>query len=193
MTRFCIICNYITRLIPPIASRCAKFRFKPLPDSAMTSRLTHIATEEGVDIPADALAELMKQSEGDMRRAIQMLQSLHQLYGGTIAPQAVLDISGSVPNVTVKKAFDVCKAGNFDAMQSFVKDLLADGYPVAQLCTQLLEAISSEGGCPFPLNSVQKAKVAVQLAEVDKALIDGADEWTQLSNLLALCMRTFKS
>ena len=89
VTRFCIICNYISRLIPPIASRCAKFRFKPLPAEAMRERLEFIATSESVSIPPDALIELMRVSEGDMRRAIQMLQSLHQLHGDEISTQAV--------------------------------------------------------------------------------------------------------
>ena len=44
MTRFCIICNYVSRLIPPIASRCAKFRFKPLPHASMVDRLSAIAS-----------------------------------------------------------------------------------------------------------------------------------------------------
>jgi DNA polymerase III delta prime subunit len=46
VTRFCIICNYVSRLIPPIASRCAKFRFKPLPQEAMVERLQFICKEE---------------------------------------------------------------------------------------------------------------------------------------------------
>ena len=43
VTRFCLICNYVTRVIEPLASRCAKFRFKPLPIEAMRSRMTEIA------------------------------------------------------------------------------------------------------------------------------------------------------
>lgn len=43
VTRFCLICNYVTRVIEPLASRCAKFRFKPLPIVSMTDRISYIA------------------------------------------------------------------------------------------------------------------------------------------------------
>jgi replication factor C subunit 2/4 len=48
VTRFCIICNYISRIIDPLASRCTKFRFKPLAREAMVARLSEIAAAEGV-------------------------------------------------------------------------------------------------------------------------------------------------
>ena len=66
VTRFCIICNYVSRLIPPIASRCAKFRFKPLPQEAMVERLQFICKEEGIHCPPAVLSELMARSEGAM-------------------------------------------------------------------------------------------------------------------------------
>ena len=196
VTRFCIICNYISRLIPPIASRCAKFRFKPLPQEAMIGRLTHIAQAEQVDISDEALTELMHTTEGDMRRAIQLLQSLHQLHGGRIEPQAVHDISGALPRSLVSRVFAVCRSQNFDLMESFVNELLSDGYPAAQLCVQMLEAMLQEGATSPTggvLTSAQKAKISVQLAEVDKNLIDGADEYLQLTNLLAFTMRQCKA
>ena len=189
VTRFCIICNYISRLIPPIASRCAKFRFKPLPAEAMLSRLSHISSAEGVSISPEALTELMRLSEGDMRRAIQMLQSLHQLHGDAIDTQAVLDISGALPDATVATVFDTCKSQNFEAMQRLVDSLLADGYPAEQLARQMLDFMLKDTPASNAIPSAAKAKISIQLAEVDKNLVDGADEWMQLTNLLAFTMR----
>ena len=193
VTRFCIICNYISRLIPPIASRCAKFRFKPLPQAAMVSRLTRIAGAEGVDIAPDALDELMRLTDGDMRRAIQMLQSLHQLHGGRIEAQAVRDISGALSETHLQRAWRACHQNSFDAVQALVDELLADGYPAAQMASQLLEALLTDGATPQRLSSLQKGKIALQLAETDKALTDGADEYLQLTNLLAFVTRTVQA
>ena len=192
VTRFCIICNYISRLIPPIASRCAKFRFKPLPADTMIGRLNYIAEQEGVDISPEALAELMRLTEGDMRRAIQMLQSMHQLHGGRIEPQAVFDISGSLPRPLVSRVFAVCRGQNFDSMDNLVQETLSDGYPAEQIVGQMLDAMLSNTGAAGGLSSMQKAQIALKLAEVDKSLVDGADEYLQMTNLLASTMRTLK-
>ena len=50
VTRFCLICNYVSRIIDPLASRCAKFRFKPLPMELMVDRLTFIAQQEALKV-----------------------------------------------------------------------------------------------------------------------------------------------
>ena len=50
VTRFCLICNYVSRIIDPLASRCAKFRFKPLPTDLMVERLSFIADQEHLKV-----------------------------------------------------------------------------------------------------------------------------------------------
>ena len=102
-----------------------------------------------------ALTELMRLSEGDMRRAIQMLQSLHQLHGSSIDTQAVRDVSGTLPDSLVSRIFTVCRSSSFDQMQALVADVLADGYPAAQLAAQMLDALITDSSA----TSLQKSKV----------------------------------
>ncbi|KAJ1632797.1 P-loop containing nucleoside triphosphate hydrolase protein [Pavlovales sp. CCMP2436] len=188
ITRFCIICNYISRLIPPITSRCAKFHFKPLPKAATLERLTMIAAAEGIACSEGVLELIEEQAEGDMRKAIQMMQSLHRLaMDGTIAEQAVLDISGAVPAATVQLLLATCQQPNgFKQIQTEVDALLLQGYPAGQLVSQLSSAVVVS--CTYSDNA--KARVSSVLAVADKNLVDGANEYLQLLNVFATICRT---
>lgn len=88
ITRFCLICNYVTRIIDPLASRCSKFRFKPLDQGNAKKRLEEIAENEGVRLEAGAVETLIKCSEGDLRKAITFLQSAARLVGAVKATRA---------------------------------------------------------------------------------------------------------
>lgn len=81
ITRFCLICNYVTRIIDPLASRCSKFRFKMLDQSNAKKRLEDIAENENTKLEAGAVDTLIKCSEGDLRKAITFLQSAARLVG----------------------------------------------------------------------------------------------------------------
>ena len=103
VTRFCLVCNYVTRIIEPLASRCAKFRFKPLSAESMVARMRFIAGEEHACLTEDGLSAILQAANGDMRKAVTFLQSSHQLSGGAgagagapISRETVLDITGQV-------------------------------------------------------------------------------------------------
>ncbi|KAI9830773.1 MAG: hypothetical protein M1826_004406 [Phylliscum demangeonii] len=81
ITRFCLICNYVTRIIDPLASRCSKFRFKSLDQANARARLAQIAEREGVPLAEGALDALIRCSDGDLRKAITFLQSGARLVG----------------------------------------------------------------------------------------------------------------
>lgn len=81
VTRFCLICNYVSRIIEPVASRCAKFRFAPLEKISMTARLEYICKEEGIESSSQVMDSLLDCSNGDLRKAINFLQSAKQLCG----------------------------------------------------------------------------------------------------------------
>src|SRR5690606_15350716 len=80
ITRFCLICNFVTRIIDPLASRCSKFRFKPLEEGSAIERLRDIAETEGVKYDKGVLEKLIAVSDGDLRKAITYLQSATRLH-----------------------------------------------------------------------------------------------------------------
>ncbi|KAL8950750.1 MAG: hypothetical protein Q9222_003224, partial [Ikaeria aurantiellina] len=91
ITRFCLICNYVTRIIDPLASRCSKFRFKSLDQGNAKKRLEEIANMENVKLESGVIDALIECSEGDLRKAITFLQSAARLAGAVKIPQAKLN------------------------------------------------------------------------------------------------------
>ena len=76
-TRFCIICNYLTKIIPAIQSRCTVLKFKPILFDEHLQFINNIITKEKINITDDCINNIIKISEGDMRKSINILQSLY--------------------------------------------------------------------------------------------------------------------
>ncbi|XP_058014495.1 replication factor C subunit 5 isoform X2 [Ahaetulla prasina] len=80
-TRFCLICNYLSKIIPALQSRCTRFRFGPLTPQLMVPRLKHVIEKENVDVSDDGMKALVTLSNGDMRRSLNILQSTNMAFG----------------------------------------------------------------------------------------------------------------
>lgn len=95
-TRFCLICNYVSRIIEPLTSRCSKFRFKPLGQEKIIERLKFICTEEDLKADNYVLTKLVDASGGDLRKAITSLQSVTRLKGKDveITVDDVIEVTG---------------------------------------------------------------------------------------------------
>eukprot|EP00850_Spirogloea_muscicola_P019415 SM000190S04851 [mRNA] locus=s190:38964:41642:- [translate_table: standard] len=185
ITRFCFICNYVSRIIEPLASRCAKYRFKPLIEDVMSKRITYICQEEGLVLGQNTLSTLGRISDGDLRRAITTLQSAARLYGSHISSDNIMSVSIVVPESVINELFEVCRGGAFDKAQASVTDIVADGYPVAQIISQLhAKVVLAED-----VTDEQKAQICECMAIADKCLIDGGDEYLQLLNVASTTMR----
>ena len=176
VTRFIFICNYVSRIIEPLASRCAKFRFKPLQGEVIEDRINHICRAEGVEINEDAIKVLGEVSSGDMRKTITTLQSAVRLRGSPVERQTILDVAGAVPREVVEKLLTACRSGTFSQLQSAVVDLIADGYPAQELLLQLQGAVLEDPSIP----ESGRGRILLRLAETDKDLVDGSDETLQL-------------
>lgn len=189
VTRFFFICNYISRIIEPLASRCAKFRFKPLPEEIMGSRILHICQEEGLTLDLEALSTLSSISQGDLRRAITYLQSAARLFGSSITSSDLINVSGVIPERVVKSLYAACKSGNFDQANREVNNAIADGYPVSQMLSQLFDIVVEADD----ISDEQKARICKKLAEADKKLVDGADEYLQMLDVASNTQRALCS
>lgn len=92
--RFCLICNYVSKIIPALQSRCTRFRFAPLSPLQIKGRLEEIAREEKVPISEDGVQAILDLSGGDMRRVLNLLQSTAMSLSATTATMAATDTTG---------------------------------------------------------------------------------------------------
>ncbi|KJZ76609.1 Replication factor C subunit 2 [Hirsutella minnesotensis 3608] len=201
ITRFCLICNYVTRIIDPLASRCSKFRFKSLDEGNAKKRLEDIAQAEGVLLEDGAVDALIRCSEGDLRKAITFLQSAARLVGAELSQndgeseeqmdvdkkpvtvKVVEDIAGVIPGQTIDsliKAMHPRGAGEtYQSVSKIVEDMVADGWSATQVVSQLYHALTTDESVP----DKQKNKIVMVFSEVDKRLVDGADEHLSILDL----------
>lgn len=182
VTRFCIICNYVSKIIDPIASRCVKFRFQPISSSAMAAHLSFIAASEHLVCAPDAIPHLVKVSGGDLRRSITFMQAAVALLdlSQPLTAEIVTEVAGAVPQHVTQALLNICFRRDYNALQTEVENVVLDAYPVNKLLLQLQQLVIEHG----MLSDVQKAHVCIRIAEADKKLLDGADEYLQLMDVL---------
>lgn len=79
-TRFCLICNYVAKIIPPVQSRCTRFRFGPLTDESVSKKLNEVCINEGINLEKEASKAIVRLSAGDMRKVLNILESCSLAY-----------------------------------------------------------------------------------------------------------------
>lgn len=215
-TRFILICNYVTRIIEPLASRCAKFRFQSLPPESMMKRLSDIGSMENVrygpsgmepeqqdENKQQILEEILKLSRGDMRRAVTILQSARILSCGSkayddteehayIQKQVISEMAGLPPDKITDRLLDMFQkpSSNIEQVEKAVNDIMCEGYAAQNIMKDLLLKLSKMD--ESVLSDSQKAEIAIAIADADKCLVDSADEELQLLRVCALIHKCFK-
>ncbi|PXF45763.1 Replication factor C subunit 4 [Gracilariopsis chorda] len=194
VTRFIIICNYVSRIIGPLASRCAKFRFNPLPMDAMKGHMRRIAKDEGVKVSDETLKFLIHSSDGDLRKAINTMQSAHRMQSDTDLDMDSISAAACLVPPSVVAAFDkatTAKGHTNTSVRKAVDEILSEGYSPIQLLAQYADRLNrrtqSEG--VSKMNDMQKASLALVIASAEKALIDGCDEKIQLYDVASSISR----
>jgi replication factor C small subunit len=177
--RFILSCNYSSRIIEPIQSRCAVFRFGPLPDEAIQSKMKMITQKEGLTITADGMEALLYVVEGDMRRAENLLQAASAF--DEISAEIIYQVSARATPEDIRKMMQDALAGDFLSARKQLSDLLLKyGLSGEDILRQMHREI-------FNLDIPDKKKVEFvdRLGEHDFRLVEGSNEKIQLESLLA--------
>ncbi|MEK6792305.1 MAG: AAA family ATPase [Nanoarchaeota archaeon] len=173
-------CNYSSKIIDPIQSRCVVFRFKLLEKKDIVSVIKKITEKEKLKITDDALETLYEMSEGDCRRAINLLQATASI-ALDINAEIVKMIASSAKPTNVKIVLDYALAGDFlNAREKLLDIMLKESVGG----TDIIKAIQKEIW-NLQIEPQIKVKLTEKTGEAEFRIVEGSDEFVQLQALLA--------
>ncbi|MEL0164353.1 MAG: replication factor C small subunit [Candidatus Heimdallarchaeota archaeon] len=179
-SRFVLLCNYPGKIIEPIQSRCAFFRFQRLGDDVIKEQMAYISKQENVDYTSKGLDMLVKVSNGDLRKAINVLQATAAT-GGKIEETSVLETVGGVDPNEIEKLLNAARNQEFDRAKGKLQDLIfVRGVAGSDIIREINSNITK-----MDFSDESKLKIIDRLAEVDFRLTEGASPDIQIAALLA--------
>ena len=188
ITRFCLICNYVDKIIDPIISRCMQFRFMSINHVTMKRRLQYIAKKENLQLDECIFDVIMDVVDGDLRKGIMLLQNLKYIYNvkKDIICDDVYDLVGFVPQKKVLQLIRNCKMPNIDII-NMAQTFYSLGYPIENLCEQISSVLLIDN----MIDDKIKANILIEIADVCNNLNDGSGEMIQLIKLLTMINNCF--
>ncbi|PIN89709.1 replication factor C small subunit [Candidatus Pacearchaeota archaeon CG10_big_fil_rev_8_21_14_0_10_32_14] len=178
--RFIMSCNYSSKIIDPIQSRCAIFRFKLLEKKDVDRVIRKIAEKENLSINDDAITAIYDGSEGDCRRCINILQSTASI-SPTITSDLVSTILASTKPKDIKIVLDYALAGDFEQARERLLDIMLKQSISGQ---DVIKSIQKEVW-NLPVEPELKMKLIEKTGEIEFRITEGSDTFIQLQALLA--------
>jgi len=178
--RFILSANWSSKIIDPIQSRCAVFKFKPLPQDQIIGIAKHICAEEGLTVGEGVLDALFEVSQGDVRRLENVLQSCAAVQKN-IDIELVYSLASVAKPAEVKKVLELAIAGDFIAARDLLLKVMLD-YGLAGL--DLIKQIQREVW-NLDLPAAKKIMLIDKCGEIEFRMVEGSDEFLQLEALLA--------
>ncbi|XP_065054982.1 replication factor C subunit 5-like [Rhopilema esculentum] len=179
-TRFCLICNFLTGIIPALQSRCTRFRFGPLETEQMQLRLDHVIKAENVNVTPDGLSSIIRLASGDMRKSLNILQCASLAFDivnednvYTTTGQPLRSDINSIVNWMLNEDFTTAY-NNITRMKNLKGLALQD---------MLHEVHSYVHRIDFPPQI--RITLLKKMAEIEYRLASGTSEKIQLSSLIA--------
>lgn len=188
--RFILSCNYSSRIIEPIQSRCAVFRFRRLSDEAVRKRLEYIAKDQNLSITEDGYEALVYVAQGDMRKAVNSLQAAAFLDPEKpISRETIYRTTATANPDDIINLIETALSGSFRAARKELNRLLyEEGLSGEDIIGQIYRAISEMDNrmiLDLGLSEKRLVELVDIIGEIDFRLTEGATEKIQLEALLA--------
>ena len=179
--RFCLIGNYSENIIEPIQSRCSVFRFGHLSERDIRERIRYIANCEGVKLLESGLDAILEASRGDLRKAINILQTAAASKGGYVDEDVVFGVLGRVSPKEVRQMLLLSLEGRFlEAREALRRLLLEEGLAGEDILRQIYSQVLR-----LQIPESWKVRLSEMIGEIDYRLTQGARPEIQLGALLA--------
>ncbi len=178
--RFILSCNYSSKIIDPIQSRCAIFRFKLLERKDIFKKIKEISEKEGLSVNEEAMIALYEASEGDCRRVINLMQATASI-STNITKDLVNTIVSSAKPADVKIALEYALSGDFIKSREKLLDIMLKESISGQ---DAIKAIQKEIW-NLPIENDLKVKLVEKTGDIEFRIVEGSDEFIQLESLLA--------
>ena len=175
-TRFCIICNYYSKIIEPIISRCSVFQFNIIKKNHIIKKLNKICLKENKKINKNVIEEIAKVSKGDMRKAINILQNCFS-YNKKITLKYFNNIFGYL---SIKELIDWLhiSMNNEDKIINVINKFNDDGYTLILQIQNIYNIILNK-----KMDDNIKNNIFSKLIDVEQKLIRGCDNYIQFMRL----------
>lgn len=178
--RFILSVNYSSKIIAPIQSRTAVFRFSPLKENDVILFLNGIAKHEKLNIDEEALKTIFYISEGDMRKAINILQSASVTHK-TIGKDVILSVTSRADPHAVKKMLEITINGDFLSSRDALRQLLFErGLSGEDIIKEVHNQIFN-----LDVDDEKKIRMLEKVGEYEFRLVEGSNAQIQLEALLA--------
>jgi replication factor C small subunit len=174
--RFILSCNYISKIIEPLISRCQLYRFRRIQNSDIILRLKYICSVEQIKYEDTGLEAIAYVADGDLRKAIGLLDSSRQ----AVTVETVYDISLMVDPIVLRDAIKKALSREFFLSLQIIDNLVNDGIDTRNILRQMsLEVMN------INIDDKMKSNIIREIAETDFQIAEGADERIQLKGLIA--------
>jgi replication factor C small subunit len=177
--RFILACNYSGKIIHPIQSRTAVFRFSVLKEEDMTEALRGIAKKEKLDVEDEAYHAIIKVAEGDLRKATNILQlaATHK----HITEEIVYTVTNRADPHAVRKMIETSVAGKFREARSQLLALLNErGLAGEDIIKEIHSQIFD-----LDISELQKLQMIEKVGEYEFRMTEGSNPHVQLEAMLA--------